>query len=229
MLTAAVAAPLRTEPVLWLDPRGGLRLNGEMIRGRFSPGASPVRTPLGMGLDLSGRRSGLLLPDRAELTFPDSLTISTWVYPRRYAANGWQAQIVFRGDDRAEFDGYSLCLQSGGTVRFRRDGVDGVPTTLETELPVKRWTHVTASYDGETGEIRLWIGDRLNATRTTDRRVFARLDGVYAPGVGIGNVQNDRGPHNQPLDGMIVDLRLYDRPLDPAEAGYRPGLDRGGA
>ncbi len=33
-------------------------------------------------------------------------------------------------------------------------------------------------------------------------RPFARLDDRAAPGVSIGNVQFDKGPHNQPLNGL---------------------------
>ena len=122
---------------------------------------------------------------------------------------------------------YTLCVTRGGTAQLSVDGIDGSRTSVETEVPLRRWTRVTASLDAETGEMRLWSGDRLMATRLTGRRLFTALDAGAAPGVGIGNVQNDRGPHNQPLDGILVDLRLYGAALAPVEAGYRSGIDAG--
>lgn len=224
-LATSASVPYRPEPVLWLNPAGELLVDGRRVHGRMTPGAGMVRTPLGYGLDLSGRRGGLLLNDEPALRLSGSLTVSTWVYLRSYVNAGPGAQILFRGDDRSGFDPYHLTIESNGTAQFGVDSADGTRTGLETEIPLKRWTRVTGSIDAATGEMRLWRGDRLMATRITDRRAFTELDSRFAPGIGIGNVQNDHGPHNQPLNGTLVDLRLYATVLSPAEAGYRSGLD----
>ncbi len=228
--------------MLWLDPKGVLRVGGKVVEGRVSDGARAVRTPLGIGLDVAGR-GGLTLGDLLPLRLGGSLTIATWVYLRSVPGEGGQAQILFRGDDRPALDPYSLCVRpgrtdrnggplegtTGGTLAFRIDGTDGGNTTLEAEIPLKRWVRITAAFDAATGEMRIWRGSELVASRTTVRRLFTELDPKSAPGVGIGNVQNESGPHHQPLDGTLVDLRLYGSALDPGEAGYAPGPDRVGA
>lgn len=223
-LTATMAVPQRPEPVLWLSPRGSLLVSGQPIKGRLTQGAQEVRTPLGQGLEIGGKRGGLLLQDLPAFALGRSITISSWIYLRGYP--GEQAQILFRGDDRPGYDSYSLCIRANGHVQFRMDDGDLRSTTLEAEIPLKRWTHVTASFDAETGEIRLYRGERLVATRETDKKLVFTLDKAAAPGVGIGNVQNDRGPHNQPLNGMLADVRLYDSVVTPAEAGWRANLDK---
>ena len=65
--------------------------------------------------------------------------------------------------------------------------------------------------------MRLWIDRKEVASMLTTRRPFADLDPAFAPGVSVGNVQNDQGPHNQPLDGVVADLRLYATALTPAD------------
>ena len=113
-------------------------------------------------------------------------------------------------------------IESDGTVAFGISEANGNTAYVATEIPLKTWVRVTGSFDAGSGEIRLWLNDRLLATRFTLRRPFAALENGYAPGVGIGNVQNDHGPHNQPLNGTIADLRLYPEALDPADAGWHP-------
>ena len=225
LLALALTTTLAGAPVLWLDPRGSLLVDGVPVRGRMTPGAEMVRTPLGLGLDLSGRRGGLLLGDLPALKLTGSLTISTWIYLRSHVSAGSAGQILFRGDDRNANDPYHLTILPTGMVQFGIDSADGSRPGVETEIPTKRWVHVTATFDAEEQELRLWLGDRLKATRATEKLPISGLDGKFAPGIGIGNVQNDRGPHNHPLDGLLVDLRLYASAIKPGEAGYRAGLD----
>ncbi len=221
VLATALAGSPPPEPVLWLSPKGTLLVEGKPAQARLTTGAKTVRTPFGLGLDLDGTHGGLLVADRATLALTRSLTVSTWIYLRSYVNDGPGAQILFRGDDRSGYDPYALAILGDGTVQFGVGGGDGNGADVRGEIPLRRWVHVTASLDGGTGELRLWLGERLVATRTTERRPYADLDGGQAPGLGIGNVQNDGGPHNQPLNGVLADLRLYGAALEPSELGVR--------
>ncbi len=209
-------------PVLWLHPNGTVLVAGAGAPARQTRGAQTVQTPFGLGLDLDGAHGGLLLQDLPALALTKSMTVSTWVYLRSYVNAGPGAQILFRGDDRSGFDPYDLVIGADGTVAFGICEANGNTAYVATEIPLKAWVRVTGSFDADSGEIRLWLNDRLLATRFTARRPFAALDSGWAPGIGIGNVQNDLGPHNQPLNGTITDLRLYPEVLDPADAGWRP-------
>ncbi len=226
-LLAAVAlggAPGKaaSAPVLWLNPAGTVLVEGKRVAVRLTKGAKTVETPFGLGLDLDGTRGGLLLADAAPLALTDALTVSTWVYLRSYVNDGPGAQILFRGDDRAGLDPYALVLHGDGRVCFGVNDSTGASGEVSSPITLKRWVHVTASFDAATGEMKLWIDGRLEGTASTERRPFVVLDRGSAPGIGIGNVQNDRGPHNQPLNGTIADLRLYGAALSPAAAGWRP-------
>lgn len=220
VLASTLSGPSKIEPVLWLHPKGDVLVAGQPAKARLTPGARTVRTPIGYGLDLDGKRGGLLLPDLTALGLTRSITVSTWIYLRSYVSDGPGAQVLFRGDDRSGVDPYTLVVHNDGTINFGIQGADGLGAHVTAEVPLKQWVHVTGSFNEGTGELRLWLDDNLVSTRYSNRRPFIELDGKASPGVGIGNVQNDQGPHNQPLNGILVDLRLYPTVLEPRETGF---------
>lgn len=223
VLAAAVSGPQRVQPALWLSPQGSLQVDGKPAAGRLTKGAAMARTPFGWGLDLNGKHGGLLLADFPALALTRTMTVSTWVYLRSYVNDGPGAQILFRGDDRPGLDPYDFVVRGNGTVEFSVGDDQGNRPFVATEIPLHTWVRLTGSFDSESGELRLWKNDRLIATRVTDIRPFRDLDTRYLPGVGIGNVETDRGfGNNQPLDGVIADLRMYPTVLEPRDAGWRP-------
>ena len=223
LLAAALSGPQKVDPVLWLNPKGVLQVAGRPAEGRLTKGAQTVRTPFGLGLDLNGTHGGLLLADFPALALTNSMTVSTWVYLRSYVNDGPGAQILFRGDDRPGLDPYDLVLRGNGTIEFGIGSETEGRPFVATEIPLQQWVHVTASFSSESGELRLWMGSRLVATRITEIRPFSVLDKNYLPGIGIGNVETDGGfGNNQPLNGMLADLRLYPAVLEPRDVGYQP-------
>ena len=222
LVASPVAIRQTTPPVLWVQPDGQVTISGKPFKDyRITKGAIGINTPLGRGISLDGTRGGMLLPDRPEFKLTKSITVSTWMYLRSYHNDGPGAQVLFRGDDRIGADAYSMVIHGNGTVHFAIWDGQGRGLNVQAEVPLQQWVHVTSSFDHQTGELRMWLnGEGVGLARTQYRPV-AEMDNAYAPGLGIGNVQNDRGPHNQPMNGTLVDLRLYNRVVEPAEAGYR--------
>ena len=222
VIVMALSGPAPLEPTLWLHPQGRLLVEGKPVKARLAPGARTLPTPFGLGLDLNGIHGGLLVPDLPALALTRSITVSTWVFLRSYVNDGPGAQIFFRGDDRSGYDPYYLAILGDGTAQFCINDDEGRSAYALAEVPLNRWVRLTGTFDAEVGEVRMWLDDRLVANRQTSRRPFAPLDGGWSPGIGIGNVQNDHGPHNQPVNGMIADLRVYASALEPSQAGWRP-------
>jgi len=189
---------------------------GREVSARLTPGAKTVRTPFGLGLDLNGTHGGLLISDLPQLALSRSLTVSTWIYLRSYVNDGPGAQVLFRGDDRSSLDPYALSVLADGTINFGIGSEDGYGVSVGTDIPLQQWVQITASFDAGRGELRMWKNGQLMSIRLTTRRSFSLLDPGATPGLGIGNVQNDHGPHNQPLNGMLADLRLYDSVVEPS-------------
>ncbi|HVT12640.1 MAG TPA: LamG domain-containing protein [Fimbriimonadaceae bacterium] len=214
-LAAAAVHSQAPLPVLWLAPTGEVLVQGKAVQPRITEGAWRVRLSGGYAYNFNGVHGGVLLPDYSGLRLTGSMTMSLWLNLRSYVNSGPGAQILFRGDDRCGLDPYDLVIHSDGTIWFAVQDEQDHGYGVAGEIPLNRWTHVVATFDASTGQLKLWLNDELVAFGKTTRRPFQVLDNSYAPGIGIGNVQNDHGPHNQPLNGMIADLRLYDRVVEP--------------
>lgn len=220
IIAAALIARQQIAPVLWLNTRGDVLLDGHPVETKFTPGATKRSIAKGIAFDFSGSHGGILLGDPESLQLAGSMTVSTWVNLRSYAPNGAQGEILFRGDDRDGLDPYSLVVEADGTVNFVICNERNEGAAVKAEIPLNAWTHVLASFNSDTGEISMWLNGEKVAYARTSKRPFCGLLKQYVPGVGIGNVQNNHGPHNQPLDGMIADLRLYEAVLTPEDVNW---------
>lgn len=212
------------EPALWLNLRGDILVDGRAVKPRFTPGAARIQGPNGTSYSFSGQRGGILFPDLENFHLGQSITVSTWINAKSYVNDGPGAQILFRGDDRSGLDPFTLVVQSDGTINFGISDENFGGTSVKAELPLNRWIHVTATFSAKTGWMAMYLDGEKVATSRTSKRQFTQLDPNWTPGLSIGNVQNDRGPHNQPFNGVLADVRLYREVLDPVDAGYNPAL-----
>lgn len=211
------ARPQLPDPVLWIRPTGEVAIAGRVIQPTLSPGTRAIRSQVGVAYDFDGKRSGMLIPDVRDLEITDSFTVCTWIYPRSYVNDGSGAQILFRGDDRNGVDPFTLVIHGDGTVNFSVQDAADRGFHITAELKLRRWTHVMANWDSITGRLMLFLNGEYVAFATTTVRPFGTLDPNWAPGVGIGNVQNEKGPHNQPFNGQLADLRVYRGVWSPSD------------
>lgn len=196
------------EPVLWIRPDGRITIAGKAIEPTLSPGTRTFKTVRGVVYDFDGRRSGINLPDDRALALTDSFTVATWIYLRSYVNDGPGAQILFRGDDRSGHDPYTLVIHGDGTINFSVQNANDQGFHIKSEFPLQQWVHVLASWDSATGKMMMYLNGEHVAYAKTSIRPFAALDKGWTPGLGIGNVQNEKGIHNQPINGQLNDLRL---------------------
>jgi hypothetical protein len=223
---AALAAlsQFQTPPALWVQPDGRISVDGQTVKPRMLGGTRIVRMDGVIAYDFDGHKGGLLFDDAPQLKLVGSMTVSVWLNLRSYVNEGPGAQVLFRGDDRCGLDPYSMSIHSDGTLNFGIQGSDDKGRSVTAEIPLGRWVHVLGNFDFKDGRLEMWMDGKLVGLAYTEYRPFANLDPNWAPGVSVGNVQNDTGPHNQPLNGMVADLRLY-------RGVYRPDdllLGRGG-
>ncbi len=229
IVCCAAMAMLRqvASPILWLDTQGNVLVQGREYVPIVTPGVTANHTSKGVVYDFSGNRGGILFGDPDALKLSGSMTISSWIYLRSYANNGAQAQILFRGDDRNGLDPYCLAAEADGTMNFTINNAQGQGMGVKTEVPLNQWLHVLASFNDQTGELAMWVNGEKTAFARTAKHPFTNLQAQFTPGVGVGNVQNNHGPHNQPLNGMIADLRLYTSALTPEDVSwFAPGTSK---
>jgi hypothetical protein len=189
---------------------------------RMRPGTSVIRTPHGVGIDFSGPDGGIMFDDLPQLGKSGSLTVVTWLYPRAFAWRGPNAQIFFRGDDRNGLDSYSLCLRNDGRLHWIVQGADQGWSGVSVPITLNRWVHVVASFDSANGTMRLFVNGSISDSSRATVKPLGPLDPQDRPGVGVGNVQTDQGPHHQPFDGMLSGFQVFDQVVRPPEE--RDGL-----
>lgn len=205
------------EPSLWLRPNGKITIKGKVYAPRIAPGAFGYMTPQGYVYDFDGARGGLHFEDLGELKITGSMTVAVWIHPRSYVNDGPGAQILFRGDDRNGHDPYTLVVHHDGTIHFGIQNEKDRGASVGAELPLNMWSQIVAHWDARASQLKMWLNGDLISTTRTSRAPFAELDNAWAPGVSVGNVQNDSGPHNQPFNGMLHDLRLYRGAFEPED------------
>ncbi len=95
----------------------------------------------------------------------------------------------------------SLVPDGGGTF-------DGAIQNADAERadPVNRWSHLALTYDGAT--LRLYVNGRPVSSEATTGTILRTTDPLW-----IGGNQ----PYGEYFQGLIDEVRLYDRPLSPSE------------
>lgn len=217
--SAAVNVTVEAEPapVSWWKAEGsaldatdgnhGILHNGAT----FGPGVSP------QAFVFDGVDDAIHVPDAENLKITNSLTIDAWVNAKSYPtpAAVWST-IVFRGDSREGYDPYFLHLRHDGRVYFEIETANAEKASVSAPFPLNRWVHVTATLDGATGMMRLYLDGGLITEAFTPVRPLRDLDPAFSPGIGIGNHSGfPDSAYNFPFHGSIDEVKIYDRPVPP--------------
>ena len=144
------------------------------------------RTPDSSGYFNSGTVHGLPFPDANNGIFGKALELdgqTRWVeVPHTDSLtplNAFTAELWVRPDSPVDCDGnnnYRLLMSQGNTagpyaviledpntvlVRVHASGVERDVRGTDHPLPIGQWSHIGASYDGATGQLRLYIDGAL--------------------------------------------------------------------
>jgi hypothetical protein len=158
---------------------------------------------LGEAFD-AGSDKRVYIPDSPDFQLT-SLTIGAWV---NITANSWT--VVSRGDDRSGLDPYNLALDNNGNMMFIIESASQENDSIQAPIAYGEWHQITATLDGSTHDMRLYIDGELVARKTTTVVPMLELDPSQEPGLGIGNVP---ATYDFPLLGSIDEVVLYDRAL----------------
>ena len=148
----------------------------------------------------------VVVPDSPDFKLTNSLSIGAWVFPK---ANSWT--VVQRSS--ANLVPYSLGMDGAGNMGLWLDTAT-LGDHLTAPITFNSWTHVAATWEAASGEMRLYFNGVLVAQKTTAIQPVADLNPTQNPGLAIGNEPSG----NFPFIGLIEEVVLYDRALAPAEA-----------
>lgn len=179
-----------------------------------------------------------------EPEFLSALSIGVWVAPRTYewGHEGKLAAIVNRYNNKAK-QGYLLGMFRHGSWSFQI-GLEGgewkeIWSPDGYELPKNEWSYVNAVFDGEEGEIKLFLngteiisaavprGSRLAEALDTDLFIgrnnhSSRLAEVFSLHMFSG-IMDELKIYNRALSNEDV-AAFYQEVLDSAHGGVRPQL-----
>jgi len=196
---------------LWrFDEEGGAELvDGAGEAHGWLAGGEDAPTRIGGALFFDGLGDAATFPAARVFDLDGFWTFSAWVYPRETPDDAATILVrpsawSFRIDREGRFRVALFRVIDEQVKSWRSIELAGA-----SPLPIDKWTHVAASYDGE--KLSLYVGGAF--TRHVTLPGVAQTDSGGEPCLGY---EIGRG---YPFTGLIDDLALYDRALSPKEIG----------
>ncbi len=163
---------------------------------------------VGQALVFNGVNDAVRIGAASALNLTGDLTITAWVYHRTQAGAD---VIVGKGGCYGKPCPYALRLAGGGGLCFTQN--NGAPQqenlcSTPTVVPLNQWTHVAAVRSGTRGSLY------LNGVLVTGPTTFTRAPTANTASLTLGNVDVNG---DAPFDGVLDEIRLYDRALSATE------------
>jgi hypothetical protein len=136
-----------------------------------------------------------------------SLTLSAWVNPR--SNSGWQLIVdkPYTSSHSPPYFDWSMHRENSTGRLNAFLGCEGVQRPSNSSIPLNVWTHVAVTYDGTA--LRHYINGVLDRTTA----VSCAVTNTNSRPIRIGA----NGGGGELMNGAIDDVRIYNRPLSPAE------------
>jgi Beta-fructosidases (levanase/invertase) len=159
--------------------------------------------------------------DAAEFKKPsDVITISAWVAPRTYEwGDLGQDSIIVNQQNKGKNQGFGLGIGRHGAWALQlgiKNGWFQVDANKDKPIPLNKWSYITAAYDMEKQEMKLY----LNGELAGQKRVA--IKGVINPSTEPLLI----GKHNQPaIINETFTANMFDGLMDELKISYEPITD----
>jgi Concanavalin A-like lectin/glucanases superfamily len=162
--------------------------------------------------EFNGTSQYISIPDAAHLRPTEALTIAAWVRGDSWTSGDVVNLILRKGEENP--NNWQLAIGNNGRVVLSLDAFDPAPIQGNTVLAAGQWYHVAATWDGAFA--RIYVNGQL------DNSPVARSGtiGTDTRPVYIGG----RSGVTDFFDGMIYDVRFYNRALNASDVAKLAGL-----
>jgi hypothetical protein len=157
----------------------------------------------GSCLSFNGTNAMVNVPDANSLDLTNSFTIEAWVYPT--ASSSWRTVVMKEGPSSLAYALYSHNNANRPAGYVRINNADAA-VNGSTALALNTWTHVALTYNGLTMLLYVNGVQRGSSSRSGAAPITT---GILS--IGGNTVWGEY------FAGSIDEVRLYNRPLSPAE------------
>ena len=147
--------------------------------------------------------------DNTILSITGSLTLSAWIRPESTTSGIYN--IIAKWDGANE--SYRL-VQNGDEIRLELDSSGNYQETSSSNLSSSTWYHVVGVYDSSSQTAKIFING-VEATSTTTGTIPSSIgDDISRFHIGA---EDSSSTASNFYDGIIDEVRIYNRTLSPAE------------
>jgi hypothetical protein len=171
---------------------------------------------LGQALDFNGNNSHINVTPTTGLHNMAAVSASFWLYSRDTPDT---AELIIKAFSESQSDGWNLIDCGCGTnnIAFKvgyEGASDLVATTNAAPLALNCWQHIAVTWDGSSNAsgVTIYVDGASTPLTLNSNGAGARTDDS-ANDLVIGNDNNQSAA----WDGLIDEVRLYDRPLTADE------------
>ncbi len=189
-----------TSGTIAVDSEGGH--DGTLANGpAWSPGV------LDGGLEYDGVDDAIVVPHDDTLSLTEAMTFTAWVRSDAFGVSGPYDLVVSKGSVATSYAYYFGALGDEIIFGFSAAGSYREFVTPDLNLATGTWHHIAATFDNATNRVQLFHnGIRVFAAATT-----------YEPSATTHDIYIGSSEDGADWDGVLDDVRIYDRALADAE------------
>src|SRR3989344_2441954 len=178
----------------------------------MSKSVSPVVGRIGQALDLDGSADYVDMSNVLDNDGSSAMTISAWI-----KMSGTSDTIVSKMSNSGDQTGYRILVDSAGTFGFTIQQVSASDRLVVNGTSVVnngQWHHLLVTYDGSktlAGVIR-YVDNSVDAVSSSADQFTGSSSNAISFNIGSRNDGADTL-----FDGIVDDVRVYNRALSPTE------------
>jgi hypothetical protein len=194
-----------------LDEDSGIAVSDSSNKGNdgtltnMDPATDWVSGKIDNALDFDGGDDHVVVPHDPSLSLMHELTVAAWIYANPGGLVDYKLVLNkgTSGDNRnywlgTKDDKITFGFYDGGTKEFEFD------PDLQTEI----WYHIAATFNNAADSVRVYLNGAEVDSWSTGDEPLTNTEDLY-----IGRSQYA----GEYWDGMLDDLRIYNRVLEPSE------------